>query len=174
MRLREGPRAALPVRRERLPAGALQRGQACDPEVRRSRARSHRLRAVVGAARPHGKLCVTSSPPPSPSPQSGQLRTGKRCRTLQESCGSLSSEWQDSRTDRRGLVVPGNWCFLSFCTNAWTRARRATDRDLESVSAVEKMNAWICALLTTDRDLESSNTMKRVNALDVCIIGNRS
>ena len=44
--------AARPVRRERLPAGALQRGLTCDPRVRRSRARSHRLRAVVGAARP--------------------------------------------------------------------------------------------------------------------------
>ena len=37
------------VRRERLPAGALQRGLACDPETRRSRAGSHRLRAMVAA-----------------------------------------------------------------------------------------------------------------------------
>ena len=54
------------VPRGRLPAGALQR---CDAEVRHSGARSHRLRAVVGAARLHGKLCVTcqhtSSWPPS-------------------------------------------------------------------------------------------------------------
>ena len=42
-----------------FPAGALQRGLACDAEVRHSGARSHRLRAMVGAARLHGKLCVT-------------------------------------------------------------------------------------------------------------------
>ena len=40
------------ARRERLPAGPLLRGLACDPGVRRSRARLHRLRAVVGAVRP--------------------------------------------------------------------------------------------------------------------------
>ena len=34
--------------------------------------------------------------------------------------------------------------------NAWICARRATDRDLESVFNV---NAWICACQTTDRDL---------------------
>ena len=39
-----------------------------------------------------------------------------------------------------------------FCANAWTRARRATDRDLESSSTRRKTNAWICALLTTDHD----------------------
>ena len=50
-RLAEHQRAALLVRRERLPVGALQRGLACDPEVRRSLARPHRLRAVVGVAR---------------------------------------------------------------------------------------------------------------------------
>ena len=38
--------AALPVRWERLPACPLQRGLACDPGIRRSRARPHRLRAV--------------------------------------------------------------------------------------------------------------------------------
>ena len=48
--------AALPVRRERLPVGALQRGLACNPEVRRSHAGSHHLRAVVGAARPRRAL----------------------------------------------------------------------------------------------------------------------
>ena len=40
-----------------LPAGDEQRGLACDAEVRHSGARSHRVRAVVGAVRPHGKLC---------------------------------------------------------------------------------------------------------------------
>ena len=48
--------AALPVRRERLSAGALQRGRACDLEACRARARSHRLRAVVGDARPRRAL----------------------------------------------------------------------------------------------------------------------
>ena len=47
---------ALPVRRGRLPAGALQRGLACAKGVRRSRAGSHRLGAVVGAARPRRSL----------------------------------------------------------------------------------------------------------------------
>ena len=46
--------AALPVRREWLPIGALQREPACDPGVRRSRARSHRLRAI-NSARPRRK-----------------------------------------------------------------------------------------------------------------------
>ena len=35
-------------------------------------------------------------------------------------------------------------------------ACQATDRDLESVSAVKKMIAWICAPLTTDRDPASA------------------
>ena len=74
----------------------------------------------------------------------------------------------------------------SFCPSAWTRARRATDRDLESaftsrkvnawicasrqptvifrVSACFGVNAWICARRATDRDLESVNAMKKVNA----------
>ena len=34
-------------------------------------------------------------------------------------------------------------------------ALEATDRDLESVSAMKKVNARICARSTTDRDLES-------------------
>ena len=42
-----------------------------------------------------------------------------------------------------------------FVANAWICAQRATDRDLESVSAMKKVNAWICACQTTDRDLES-------------------
>ena len=49
-------RAALHVRRERLPAGALQRGLAHDAEVRHSGARSDRRRAVVSAARPRRAL----------------------------------------------------------------------------------------------------------------------
>ena len=40
----------------------------------------------------------------------------------------------------------------SFCANIWTRARRATDRDLESSSTIKKVNAWTCAFLTTDHD----------------------
>ena len=51
--------AAFPVRQERLPAGALQRGQACDPEVRGSRAGSRRLRTAAGAARPHASFVST-------------------------------------------------------------------------------------------------------------------
>ena len=43
---------ALPVPRVRLPAGDEQRGLARDAEGRHSGARSHRLRAVVSAARP--------------------------------------------------------------------------------------------------------------------------
>ena len=43
---------ALSVPRVRLPAGDEQRGLARDAEVRHSGARSHRLRAVAGAARP--------------------------------------------------------------------------------------------------------------------------
>ena len=39
----------------------LQRGLACDAEVSHSGARSHRLRAVVDAARQHGKLCHLST-----------------------------------------------------------------------------------------------------------------
>ena len=39
-----------------------------------------------------------------------------------------------------------------FCAHAWTRARRATDRDVESVSASFCVNAWICAARSTDRD----------------------
>ena len=35
---------------------------------------------------------------------------------------------------------------------AWNCAQQATDRDLESVSAVRRVNPWICALLTTDHD----------------------
>ena len=42
-----------------------------------------------------------------------------------------------------------------FVANAWICAQRATDRDLESVSAMKKVNAWICARHSTDRDLES-------------------
>ena len=45
---------------ERVPAGALQFWLVDDAEVRHSGARSHRLRAVVGAARLHGKLCENS------------------------------------------------------------------------------------------------------------------
>ena len=48
---REHLHAALPIRRERL-----ERRLACDPGVRRSRARSHRPRAVVRAARPRRAL----------------------------------------------------------------------------------------------------------------------
>ena len=44
----------------------------------------------------------------------------------------------------------------SFSVNAWTCARRSTDRDLESVSASFSENAWICASQTTDRDLETT------------------
>ena len=47
---------ALPVPRVRLPAGDEQRGLARDAEVRHSDARSHRLRAVAGAARPRRAL----------------------------------------------------------------------------------------------------------------------
>ena len=36
--------------------------------------------------------------------------------------------------------------------SAWVRARRATDRDLECVSAKRKANAWIYARRRTDRD----------------------
>ena len=39
-----------------------------------------------------------------------------------------------------------------FCAHAWTRARRATDRDLESVSASFCVNAWLCAARSTDHD----------------------
>ena len=49
-------RPALPVPRVRLPAGDEQRGLARDAEVRHSGARSHRLRAVAGAARPRRAL----------------------------------------------------------------------------------------------------------------------
>ena len=41
---------------------------------------------------------------------------------------------------------------VSFRANAGNWARRGTERDLESVTAVKKVNAWIHALLTTDRD----------------------
>ena len=44
---------------------------------------------------------------------------------------------------------------LRVFANAWICAQRATDRDLESVSAMKKVNAWICARHSTDRDLES-------------------
>ena len=54
--LEEGPRAALPVPRVRLPAGAGQRGLARDAEVRHFGALSHRLRAVAGAVRPRRAL----------------------------------------------------------------------------------------------------------------------
>ena len=37
-------------------------------------------------------------------------------------------------------------------TNAWTRARRATDRDLESFNVVRKENGWTCAPRSTDHD----------------------
>ena len=42
----------------------------------------------------------------------------------------------------------------SFCANAWTRARRATDRDLASKRR-EKVHALVCTRQTTDRDLAS-------------------
>ena len=42
--------------------------------------------------------------------------------------------------------------FRSFCANAWLCARRATDRDLESVSATKKVNAWLNAPRITDGD----------------------
>ena len=48
--------AALPVRWERLPAGALQRELAFDAGIRSSGARSARLRAVVSAVRPSRAL----------------------------------------------------------------------------------------------------------------------
>ena len=51
----------------------------------------------------------------------------------------------------------------SFCVHAWTRARRATDRDLESKRS-EKANAWTRARRATDRDLESFNVARKVNA----------
>ena len=53
------PGGGLPVPRVRLPAGDEQRGLARDVEVRHSGARSHRLLAVAGAARPRASL-VTS------------------------------------------------------------------------------------------------------------------
>ena len=49
----------------------------------------------------------------------------------------------------------------SFGVNAWPVACQATDRDLESVSAVNKVNAWICALLTTYHDPASVISDKR-------------
>ena len=48
--------AALHVRREPHAAGALQRELACDAGIRRSRAGSHRLRAMAGAVRPRRAL----------------------------------------------------------------------------------------------------------------------
>ena len=48
--------SALPVPRVPLPAGDEQRGLARDAEVRHSGARSRRLRAVAGAARPRRAL----------------------------------------------------------------------------------------------------------------------
>ena len=40
----------------------------------------------------------------------------------------------------------------SFSVNAWICPRQATDRDLESVSAMIRANAWICAPPTTGHD----------------------
>ena len=54
-------------------SGWLRRGLACDAEVRHSGARSHRLRAVVGAARLHGELCVTCQHTSSQPPFAGLL-----------------------------------------------------------------------------------------------------
>ena len=58
--LGEHLRAALQVPRERHAVGDEQRGLVDDAGVRNSGARSHRLRAVVGAARLHGQLCENS------------------------------------------------------------------------------------------------------------------
>ena len=51
-----------------------------------------------------------------------------------------------------------------FVANAWICAQRATDRDIESVSARRKVNAWICTCQSTDRDLESVLVKRKVNA----------
>ena len=53
-----------------------------------------------------------------------------------------------------------NTC-ATYCANAGICAPRATDRDLESVSASFCMNAWICARHATDRDLASQRHEKR-------------
>ena len=45
----------------------------------------------------------------------------------------------------------------SFRTKGWICARRATDRDLDSVIVRRKENAWMCAQSTTDCDLQSFN-----------------
>ena len=63
-RLGGGLRPALPVPRVRLPAGDEQRGLARDAEVRNSGARSHRIRAVAGAARPRRDICQHTSSRP--------------------------------------------------------------------------------------------------------------
>ena len=76
-----------------------------------------------------------------------------------------------------------------FCADAWTRA---TDRDLESVSASFCANAWICAARSTDRDLDfcvnawtcprratdrdlqsASAIEKKGECLDMCTSNNR-
>ena len=52
-------------------------------------------------------------------------------------------------------------------------APRATDRDLESVSASFSVNAWTCARLSTDRDLESAFHQETGECLDMSSSGNR-
>ena len=61
----------------------------------------------------------------------------------------------------------------SFCVNAWIRAPRLTDRDPESVSASFCVNARICAR-ATDRDLESVSAIKkRGECMNMCSTDNR-
>ena len=58
----------------------------------------------------------------------------------------------------------------SCCANAWTCAPRATDHDLESVSARRQVNASICARRATDHEPASVLPDKRRKSVIFAIL----
>ena len=82
------------------------------------------------------------------------------CAMLHTVCGTR--DVLSSRQFFSARTKESNTC-ASFCANAWTRARRESDRDPSS-ERFETVNAWTCTRQATDGDLESSSTMKKVNA----------
>ena len=120
--------------REDFPAGALQRGLACDPEVRRSRVRSHRLRAVVGAVQTHHTklllICASRPNPHHKTTTAGTFHTvyfPKAVRHGQALC----------REPHCLLTLPG---------------RAAEDRQERRVPATDRRPEFACSVLPTRLD----------------------
>ena len=101
--------------------------------------------------------------PPAPA-SARPMSNLERSNSNKCGCGMPAQAKASARVDVSTARAFPTWTMesnmsASFCTNAWTRARRATDRDLESFY----VNAWICAQSTTDRDVERVSTWCRTH-----------